>query len=155
MNPFKIISAGVNALKKGEILAHPERWKSAQALSMALVSIAVPIYSSVCSSAEACYGITGDEVTRIATWIGGAAFAVFQIWTTIATTQKIGFGKGGSSDPADIIRARPIAKLREPERQIGAEQVQSDAQRDRSSVGPGSAGDQSKPSSYDQFVGGD
>ena len=124
MNIFGLISAGVNALRKGEILAHPERWKTAQAVSMALAAVAVPAYSALCSSAEACYGISQDQVTQTATWVGGLAFVVFQIWTTIATSKKVGIAPKKNKEPVDIIRARPIAKLREPERSTPPEQVQ-------------------------------
>jgi hypothetical protein len=135
MNIFGLISAGVNALRKGEILAHPERWKTAQAVSMALAAVAVPAYSALCSSAEACYGISQDQVTQIATWVGGLAFVVFQIWTTIATSKKVGIGPKKNEEPIDIIRARPIAKLREPERPASIEQVQPDTSGNGASSG--------------------
>jgi hypothetical protein len=145
MNPLKLISAGITALKKGEILAHPEKWKNAQALSMALVGVSVPLYSAICASAEACHGITSDEVTQIATWAGGAAFAIFQIWTTLATSTKVGFGKrtAPSDAPVDPIRARPIARLREPEGPDRTEQMQPNSGGDRRRSGgddPGSFG---------------
>jgi len=123
MNLLKLVGAGINALRKGEILTHPERWKTAQAVSMALAAVAVPVYSALCSSAEVCYGISQDQVTQIATWVGGIAFAVFQIWTTLATSEKVGIAPKKNEEPIDIIRARPIAKLREPERSTPPEQV--------------------------------
>lgn len=127
MKIFGLISSGVNALRKGEILAHPARWKTAQAVSMALVAVVVPVYSALCPSADVCYGISQDQVTQIATWAGGIAFAVFQIWTTFATSEKVGIGrnKKSNADLADIIRASPIARMREPERSDRAEQLPS------------------------------
>lgn len=128
MKIFGLISAGINALCKGEILAHPARWKTAQAVSMALVAVVVPVYSALCPSADVCYGIGQDQVAQIATWAGGIAFAVFQIWTTLATSEKVGIGrnKKSNADLADIIRARPVAKLREPERSSPPEQLPPD-----------------------------
>lgn len=152
MNIFKLVSAGVNALKKGEILAHPEKWKTAQVLSMALVSVVVPIYSAICTTPDACYGVTSDEITQIATWTGGAAFAIFQIWTTIATTTKIGVGKVASPTVDTPV---PTHRMCESERQIEAGQVQSNTRRSRTSVNSSNTEDQAESSSYNQFMGGD
>jgi hypothetical protein len=129
MNIFGLVSAGVNALRKGEILTHPEKWKTAQAVSMALVAVVVPLYSAFCSSAEACYGISQDQVTQTATLVGGIAFAIFQIWTTLATSEKVGVGnkKKSSAESADVVRAHPDAELRKPKRSDQAKQVSSNA----------------------------
>lgn len=93
MNIFYAVKAAREAMRYGAIVAHPVRWKSAQALSMILVAIAVPLYSAFCSSPDACYGVGQDDVANIATWLGGAAFALFQVWATVSTTTKIGIGK--------------------------------------------------------------
>lgn len=122
MNVIKLVSAGIIALKKGEIITHPQRWKSAQVISMALVAFAVPLYSAFCASPDACYGVGEDDVKNIATWLGGAAFALFQIWATIATTTKIGLGK----KPGNRLSAGPDG-LREPYGSDTPEQVPPDS----------------------------
>jgi hypothetical protein len=154
---FSLISAGVNALRKGEILAHPERWKTAQAVSMALAAVAVPTYSALCSSAEACYGISQDQITQIATLVGGIAFAVFQIWTTLATSEKVGIGGGKKpvAELADVIRARPIAKLRDLEGSPDAEQVRPDPIGSVGSSDTGDRRDHPEAGGYDRLMGVD
>jgi hypothetical protein len=131
MNIFSLISAGINAVRKGEVLAHPQKWKTAQAVSMALVAIAVPLYAAFCDAEGACYGISQDQVVQMATLVGGIAFSIFQLWATLATSAKVGVGrkkeKKTNEEPSDITRAHPDAELRKPKRSDQAKQVSSNA----------------------------
>lgn len=113
-------------MKKGQVIVHPERWKSAQVVSMALVAIVVPLYSAFCDTPASCFGLGLDDAKNIAVWLGGAIFALFQIWSTMATTDKIGIGRrSDSSHPSDD------AGLREPRRQTTSERMSSSSFRDK------------------------
>lgn len=75
MNVIAVFRAASAAMRQGEIVVHPVRWKSAQALSVVLVSIAVPLYSAFCDSPSACGGLGQDDVKNIAIWAGSSICA--------------------------------------------------------------------------------
>lgn len=122
MHIFSSIIAGAKALRKGGILLHPARWKSAQAVSMALVAISVPAYHVICSSADVCAGIREDDVSQVAALVGAIAFAAFQIWVTIASSEKVGFGKLPTGAAGD---GRPPSIVHPPLGSAGTEKLQA------------------------------
>jgi hypothetical protein len=107
------------ALRAGQELAHPETWKRASVWTGSLTALL-----GAATAIARAYGYSiplGDA--EIATLVSAAAVVVglFQSWSTMATTRRIGLPPGpdavgaGTADPAGPrVVARPAALPRRP-----------------------------------------
>ena len=106
----------LKALNKGQILIHPEKWKTQQVITTALIGAGVPLYQFAVGMGWIPESITEDKVTLILTGLGAVVYALHGIFATVGSTEKIGFsGKlpASTNGVPDTIRTRPIAQLRD------------------------------------------
>lgn len=113
------------ALRKGAILLDPGKWKTGQVVSTALVAVLMAVYN---------FGLAGgwipdglqDLVGNIGTGLGVLAFGAYNIYTTVATTEKIGLKAkpgGGADSSSDGMRS--------PKRQASMGKVSSESRGSR------------------------
>ena len=95
---FSIIKNLFAVLTKGNELTHAGAWKNVQVLGSFVISL-----FGLAASFGYDFGLTEEQI------YGGVGFvlAVFNGYLTIATTKKIGFGKGETSTVIDSVAGLP------------------------------------------------
>lgn len=85
------IGNALQALRAGWILKNPESWKNRTVVVNALVSL-IGLALAVASEAGYAISLSDDVVAAIAL----AVWGMFNAWSTVATTTKIGLRAGGT-----------------------------------------------------------
>lgn len=95
---FSIIKSVFTVLTKGNELTHAGAWKNVQVLGSFVIAL-----FGLAASFGYDFGLTEEQI------YGGVGFvlAVFNGYLTIATTKKIGFGKGETSTVIDSADGLP------------------------------------------------
>lgn len=91
----------LKALRKGAVLAKPARWKTQQVVVTAILGALVPLYQFGIAMGWLPDSVNEGTLNDLATGIGVLLFALYSIFTTVATTEKIGFRPKPNGDPDD------------------------------------------------------
>jgi len=90
---IKKLTSAVTVLKRGNKLRSVEAWKNTQAVASFVAALVVAIGAFFGTDVS---GVDGAIVDSIATGLSGlvvSAGLLFNTWTTLATSDKVGVGK--------------------------------------------------------------
>lgn len=97
MNWLKLIAPALQVLRQGQELRNPAAWKNAQVVANVLSAVV-----ALAVAAGYDFGISDAHISGIA----GGIVAAINIYTTIATSQKVGFRQKSPATelpPIDLI----------------------------------------------------
>lgn len=80
----------LDALRKGVRLTNADTWKTGQALSAVVVGVVIAAYSFAMAAGWVTWDISESTLAEIGTAVAALLYTLYQTYTTIATSKKVG-----------------------------------------------------------------